>query len=575
LRYGGNTSCVSVRSDSGTLIILDVGTGAAVLGRELLASGETLRGHILIGHTHWDHIQGLPFFPPLFIPGAEWDIYAPRGLQESVRETLAGQMQHTYFPVDLDQVGATVRYHDLVEGALKIGDINVTARYLNHPALTLGYRLEADGASVVYACDHEPHSRALAEPNEEIVGQDLRHAEFLSGAGLVIHDAQYVASEYSTKVGWGHSTVEYAIAVAHQAGAKRLALTHHDPGRTDAALDAILEKVAARTDLDGMEVFGACEGQEIELRNETQLTAPATPAPAADVAIGQALIGVTILMAMTTPGRIETLTGALDKEGVRWVVVDPKDAVEAIDQEHPSLMIIEQADVAGMALAMHAAGAGVPVVLVSGATDEPSSAVGPFVDRLIEPFTPSYARARLRAALMRRASRWKRADRPRDEAKRLTALHALNILDTPREERFDRITRLAAALFDAPVSLISLVDENRQWFKSTCGIDAQETPRDESFCAHAVVSRAPLIIPDALMDERFAENPLVVNPPRVRFYAGYPLILADGSCIGTLCILDTRPRELDPADLARLADLAALARQEFEPSFSMTIGGAV
>jgi hypothetical protein len=260
-------------------------------------------------------------------------------------------------------------------------------------------------------------------------------------------------------------------------------------------------------------------------------------------------------------------------------VVPPSEAAAAAAREAPSLLVLEydgdHERAASIAKEIRAENPDLPIMLVTNHGDEGPGQGGLFTDRLAEPFSAQYARARMRAALMRRASQWVRALRPPDEEKRLATLHSLGILDTEREERFDRITRLAAALFDAPVSLISLVDENRQWFKSTCGIDAQETPRDESFCAHAVVSRAPLIIPDALMDERFAENPLVVNPPRVRFYAGYPLILADGSCIGTLCILDTRPRELDPADLARLADLAALARQEFEPSFSMTIGGAV
>ena len=567
LRYGGNTSCVAVRSDAGTLVVLDVGTGAALLGRELLATGAPLRGHILIGHTHWDHIQGLPFFAPLFVPGAEWDIYAPRGLQQSVRETLAGQMQHTYFPVDLDQVGATVRYHDLVEGALQLDDVAVTAHYLNHPALTLGYRLEADGAAVVYACDHEPHARTLAEPAGEIEGQDLRHVEFLSGAGLVIHDAQYLASEYASKVGWGHSTIEYAIAVARQAGVKRLALSHHDPSRTDAALDEILAKVHARTDLGDLQVFGASEGQEIELRNEGLPAAPVSEEAAqAEFAVGQALIGASILIAMTTPARIDMLTGALDKEGVRWLVESPESVADVAAGERPSLLIIENKgdDAIGLARAVDALDLDLPMVLVSDHDIEVKDGRDLFVDRLIEPFSPSYARARLRAALMRQASRWRRADKPHDETRRLASLHALDVLDTPPEERFDRITRLAAALFDVPVALISLIDENRQWFKSTCGIDAQETPRDESFCAHAVVSRAPLVIPDALLDERFAENPLVVGLPRVRFYAGYPLFLPDGSCIGTLCILDTRPRELDADDLSRLSDLATLATQEFE-----------
>lgn len=119
-----------------------------------------LRGHILISHTHWDHIQGIPFFAPLFAPGNEWDIYGPKGPGQSLREILAGQMQYTYSPITLDQCQAKIRYHDLVEGTFDIDDIKVSTHYLNHPALTLGYRLEADGVAVVYACDHEPYCAA-------------------------------------------------------------------------------------------------------------------------------------------------------------------------------------------------------------------------------------------------------------------------------------------------------------------------------------------------------------------------------------------------------------------------------
>src|SRR5258708_16490450 len=190
VRYGGNTSGVQVRSAAGTLVWADMGTGAAVLGREIMAQGKKVRGHILIGNTHWDHIQGLPFFAPLFVPGNEWDIYAPRGLQEGVRETLAGQMQHTYFPVDLEQLGATIRYHELVEGEFHVGDIGVRARYLNHTALTLGYRLECDGVSLAYAGGHEPHARGLADGSSGITRPDQEHGSFLRPAASVIHDAQ-------------------------------------------------------------------------------------------------------------------------------------------------------------------------------------------------------------------------------------------------------------------------------------------------------------------------------------------------------------------------------------------------
>jgi ribonuclease BN (tRNA processing enzyme) len=226
-----------------------------------------LRGHILISHTHWDHIQGIPFFCPLFAPGNEWDIYGPKGLGQSLREALAGQMQYTYFPVTLDQCRAKIHYHDLVEGAFDIDDIKVSTHYLNHPALTLGYRLEADGVAVVYACDHEPYSRMVATGHGEITGQDLRHAEFVSGADLLIHDAQYTAEEYPAKVGWGHSSVEYVVNLGRFAQVKKVALTHHDPLRDDDAIDRLVANIQAklREKASSLDVFAAVEGQVVEV----------------------------------------------------------------------------------------------------------------------------------------------------------------------------------------------------------------------------------------------------------------------------------------------------------------------
>jgi ribonuclease BN (tRNA processing enzyme) len=214
-------------------------------------SGNGLRGHILISHTHWDHIQGIPFFAPRFVPGNHWDIYGPKGLDQSLRETLAGQMQYTYFPVTPEQFAASIHYHDLVEGTFDIDGIKVTTHYLNHPALTLGYRLEADGAVLVYCCDHEPHSRSLAGGKGNIAGQDLRHAEFIAGADLLIHDAQYTAAECPSKIGWGHSSIEYAVKLGDYAKVKRLALTHHDPLRDSERLrdlaDIALEEISGLT----------------------------------------------------------------------------------------------------------------------------------------------------------------------------------------------------------------------------------------------------------------------------------------------------------------------------------------
>ena len=152
--------------------------------------------------------------------------------------------------------------------------------------------------------------------------------------------------------------------------------------------------------------------------------------------------------------------------------------------------------------------------------------------------------------------------KPVHEEERVHALHALNILDTRPEERFDRLTRLARRLFDVPIALVSLVDSDRQWFKSCQGMAATETPRDVSFCAHAILSDQILMIPDAGSDERFHDNPLVTGEPRIRFYSGCPLKVGNGSNVGTLCLLDTRPRVLDAEERGLLLDLASMAERE-------------
>lgn len=154
--------------------------------------------------------------------------------------------------------------------------------------------------------------------------------------------------------------------------------------------------------------------------------------------------------------------------------------------------------------------------------------------------------------------------RPVDEDARLAALHALDILDTSSDARFDRITSLVADLFEVPSALVSFVDENRQWFKSACGLDARETPRDVSFCGHAILERSILVIEDARLDRRFAGNPLVVGAPFVRFYAGAVLRDAAGMPLGTLCVIDSSPRIFDRDDRRRLIGLAQLVEQELE-----------
>jgi len=505
------------------------------------------------------------------VPGNQWDIYGPKGLDQSLRETLAGQMQYTYFPVTPDQFGATIHYHDLVEGTFDIDDIKITTHYLNHPALTLGYRLEADGATIVYCSDHEPHSRSLASGHGDIAGQDLRLAEFINGADLLIHDAQYTAAEYPSKIGWGHSSAEYAVKLAQHAQVKRLALTHHDPLRDDEAVDRMLAGIrdGLHAAASPLQVFAAVEGESVEIQPSRSKPSERSVAEFSAVApIEPALAERSVLLGVADPSMAAVLSEAIRAEGIRFNFFSAIDeARKLISKDHPSLVILEddEAGVDGMAncrairqIKDHET----PVVMVAAQEDPGAGAATGVSDWLIKPFTSSYARTKIRAWVLRTECRWIRATIPDDEERRIASLRELKILDTEPEERFDRITRLAAALFNVPMAVISLVDEDRQWFKSCLGLNAKETPRDAAFCAHVVYSREPMIVPDAFQDVRFADNPVVINEPRIRFYAGYPLMLDDGSCVGTLCLLDTRPRTLEGSDLERLRDLAALALRE-------------
>jgi ribonuclease BN (tRNA processing enzyme)/DNA-binding response OmpR family regulator len=558
--------------------VLDCGTGASALGADLMQHGEKpLRGHLLISHTHWDHIQGLPFFVPLFVPGNEWDVYAPHGFLQSVRETLAGQMQHTYFPVDLAQLGATIRYHNLTEGAFTIGDIEIRSRYLNHPALTLGYRLEADGVTIAYCCDHEPHSRSLAYGIGDIGDQDREHIEFVAGADLLIHDSQYRAAEYEGKIGWGHSTLEYVTAIGQIAGVKTLAFTHHDPGREDDTLDREVADIRATLRARGapLNVLAAAEGLVLEpIADPYRLATPQPDMLPAEIVASSQAAEQSVLLGVVDPDLYDELWQALRDDGAK--VIHARSGTETVElarAELPSLIILERylpGDGLETCQAIRQAGdpmlAEVPIIVTAGQEEVDAGIAAGVTDWLIKPFSAIYARTRMRAWLMRTACRWVQPPLPPNEPERLAALRSLDVLDTAPEERFDRLTRIAAATFDVPIVLVTLVDEKRQWFKSACGGISGETPRDISFCAHAILERTVMVIPDALLDERFADHPAVVNDPRVRFYAGCPLILADGFCVGTLCLVDTKPRYLDQPGIGLLEDLAGLVLQELQRS---------
>jgi phosphoribosyl 1,2-cyclic phosphodiesterase len=584
LRYGGNTSCVSVRSDAGTLFVIDCGTGAHGLGQALMveAAGSPVDGHILISHTHWDHIQGLPFFAPLFHTGNHWHIYGPSGLSGSLGEILAGQMEYRYFPVHIDQLSAEVRHHDLVEGTLDIDDVVIDTQYLNHPALALGYRLTVDGATVVYASDHEPHDHDLASGGDVSMNRhDEAHAQFIAGADLLIHDSQYQGSEYADHVGWGHSTVEYVVDLARRAGVARVALFHHDPNRTDEQVDELLalaRRHAASVGYRG-EVFAASEGMTVELRSDAERRSGpevSFDARRSTRALEPALAAwsSSAVVFAHTPEVADALASAARAEQLDVVVTsDLREAYEMARTTEPGVVLAEAIDddggfnlVAAIRGLGSAFGRDVPLIMVGPASARWRSDADEtgITEWLVWPASPFFLRTKLRAWLLRRASRWQNAPLPPDELQRLASLHALGILDTEPELRFDRYTEEIGSTLDVPIALVSLVDSDRQWFKSRRGIDTVQTPRDVSLCAHAILGDDVLQIPDTLADVRFADNPMVAGDTRIRFYAGMPLTLGDGARVGTLCVADFRPRHLSDVELDELRRVARHVEVELE-----------
>jgi len=364
------------------------------------------------------------------------------------------------------------------------------------------------------------------------------------------------------------------VRIAEYAEVKSVALTHHDPLRDDDAIDRLVTSVRTRLreKASSLDVFAAAEGQTIEVApSAAKQSAHHEREFQAETPIGPALAEWSVILGIADTAMAAALSEAVRAEGIQANFFSGKDeARKLIAEERPSLAILEHDPprIDGMetcrVIRLQEADQGqpVPVVMVASREDPVPGAAAGVTDWLIKPFSGAYARTKIRAWVLRSACQWIRGAIPQDEDRRMASLRALKLLDSEPEGRFDRITRLASALFNAPIALISLIDEDRQWFKSCYGLNMKETSRDAAFCGHVVYDREPMIVQDTFLDARFAENPLVINEPRIRFYAGYPLILDDGVCIGTLCVFDTRPRALEESDLARLHDLADLAVHE-------------
>ena len=258
-RYGGNTPCVEVRADDGELLILDAGIGLHWLGDELMADGfggGKGNGHILLSHTHWGHIQGIPFCLPMLISGNHFSIYGNGGSADSLADLLLEQMDSYYCPVPNffdDKIGALLSIQEIDEVEFDIGDTRVTTRRVNHvpDTVCLGFRLENGESTVAYIPDVEYLDEGHREPALALAAQ----------ADLLIHDAHHTVSEYADRRGCGHGCDSDAVEIARRAGARRLVLFHHHPDRTDDDIDAL---VSSRSSCD-FPVEAAREGAEYEL----------------------------------------------------------------------------------------------------------------------------------------------------------------------------------------------------------------------------------------------------------------------------------------------------------------------
>ena len=258
-RYGGNTPCLELTAPDGTQFILDCGTGLRVLGSRWTPPTPGARNpetHILVTHYHWDHIQGVPFFAPLYAENNAFHFYSFRSKhlgRDSLKQVFETQMATPYFPVNMSAMVAKKKFMEISGGdTFTVGENKITARYINHPQGCLGYRIETPGGTVVYATDNEPGDAKL----------DHQLRELAAGADIFINDAQYTPEQLeTTRKGWGHSSWREGVKIAQQAHAKTLVLFHHDPDSSDRMVDGLLQQ--AREEFDS--VFAASEGMVIKL----------------------------------------------------------------------------------------------------------------------------------------------------------------------------------------------------------------------------------------------------------------------------------------------------------------------
>ena len=416
--FGGNTSCVELTTANGDLFILDCGTGIHPLAVDRAARGTGLfHSNILLGHTHWDHIQGFPFFTAAFQEGNTIAIHGPQGSGRSLRDVLSGQMEFTYFPVELDQLPARITYHELAEGTYEIGGARVATQYLHHPATTLGYRIEADGVVAVYLVDHEPFSAQLwrtnADPTriESISHEgDRRHARFMAGADLVIHDAQYTPEEYASKKTWGHSSYEYVVEIAAAAGVRQVALTHHDPDHDDQFVATIEHRARLLASQRGasLDVFCAYEGCEIILKPQPVVKPLLTP-PAFEPASVHRACRILVVDDDPDMRALSVLALKRDHHVVREAA-SGAEALRMIGEERPDLVVMDfmmpgmNGIEAVRTLRANSDTARLPILMLTTMSDEACTRAGfeaGVTDYMTKPFSVPQLAARVRTCLAR------------------------------------------------------------------------------------------------------------------------------------------------------------------------------
>lgn len=261
-KYGGNTPCIEVRPDDGSLLIFDAGTGIRRLGLWLLRNECPVRAHIFLTHAHWDHIQGFPFFDPAYYAGNELVIAGCPRAGKTLRDLLADQMETSHFPVDLSAMKAKIDFYDgLCDGAYEVRGARVESIRSNHPGTALGFKLEEKGKRFVYITDNELSSREAGALSFS------EFAHFCQGAELLVHDATYTPQEMEQKKGWGHSSYDQTLELALKSGVKQLGLFHHYIERTDDEVDRIVDicKMEIEKRKSTLHCFATAEGLELIL----------------------------------------------------------------------------------------------------------------------------------------------------------------------------------------------------------------------------------------------------------------------------------------------------------------------